>query len=58
MTEVDKTLPLFQQEHPEQSTQAHFKAAFEDLYEGDPTASGQLLPVLCHLHSTAALPGA
>ena len=58
MTEVDKTLPLFQQEHPEQSTQAHFKAAFEDLQGGDLTASGQLVAVLCHLHSTAALPGA
>lgn len=58
MTEVDKTLPLFQQEHPEQSTQVHFQAAFEDLHGGDLTASRQLVAVLCHLHSTAALPGA
>ena len=38
--------PLLQQGHPEQGTQAHGQAASEHPQGGDPTASGQPVPVL------------
>ena len=41
---------LLQQGHPEQGAQT-------GLQGGDPTACGQPVPVLWHLHSTAMLPG-
>jgi len=44
-----------QQGHPEQSTQSHIQMAFGDLPEGDPTASGQPVPLLCHPQSTGVL---
>jgi len=47
-------LPL-QQGHPEQGTQTHGQVASGDLQGGDPAASGQPVPVLHHLHSTAVL---
>ena len=48
--------PLLQQGHPEQGTQAHGQVASEHPQGGDPTASGQPVPVLHHLHSTEVLP--
>jgi len=46
---------LLQREHPEQDAQVHIHMAMEDLQGGDPTASGQPVPVLCHLHRRAVL---
>ena len=46
----------FQQGHPEQGAQTHVQAASGDLHGGDPTASGQPVPVLHHLRSTEVLP--
>jgi len=48
--------PLLQQGHPEQGAQGHVQAAAGDPQGGDPTASGQPVPLLCHLHSTGVLP--
>jgi len=45
-----------QQGHPEQGAQGHVQAAAGDPQGGDPTASGQPVPLLCHLHSTGVLP--
>lgn len=46
--------PLVQQGHREQGAQAHIQAALEDL-QGNSTASGQPVPMLCQPHSTAVL---
>ena len=46
---------LLQQHHPEQGAQAHSQVASRELQGGDPTASGQPVPVLRHPHSTALL---
>ena len=40
--------PLTQQGHPEQGAQGHVQAALGDPQGGDPTASGQPVPVLRH----------
>jgi len=47
---------LLQQDHPEQGAQAHIQVVYKDPQGGDPTASGQPVPVLHHLHSTDVLP--
>jgi len=47
-----------QQGHPEQGAQARMLLSFEGLQGGEPTGSGQPVPGLCNLHSTAELPGA
>jgi len=47
---------LFRQAHPEQGAQDHVQVAFGDVQGGDPTASGQPMPMLCLLHSTEVLP--
>ena len=44
--------PLLQQGHPEQGAQGHTQLALEDPQGGDPTDSGQPVPVLHHPHST------
>ena len=46
---VPVSQPLLQQHHPEQGAQAHGQAASGELQGGDPTASGQPVPVLHHL---------
>lgn len=46
---------LPKQGYLEQCAQAHVRAAFGDPQQGDPTASGQTILVLCHLHSTEVL---
>jgi len=46
---------LLQQRHPEQGAQDHVQVALEDPQGGDPTASGQPVPVLHHLRSIAVL---
>jgi len=48
--------PLLQQCHPEQGAQAHGQATSGDPQGGDPTASGQSVPLLHHTHSTKVLP--
>jgi len=51
---VPVSQPLLQQHHPEQGAQAYGQAPGR-VQEGDPTASGQPVPVLQHLHSAALL---
>ena len=46
---VPVSQPLLQQHHSEQGAQAHGQAASGELQGGDPTASGQPVPVLYHL---------
>ena len=53
---VHQAHPLLKQRHPEQGAQDHVQLAFRDLQEGDRAASGQSVPVLCHLHSIKVLP--
>jgi len=50
--------PLLKQGHAEQGAQDHIQAAFGDLQGEDPTASGQSVPGLCHLHSMEMFPSA
>jgi len=47
--------PLLQQHYPEQGAEAHIQVASGDPQGGDPTAFGQPVPGLHHLHSTEAL---
>ena len=46
---------LLQLEHPEKGAQAHVQVAFGHLQGGDPTTSGQPMPVLHYLDSTEVL---
>ena len=52
---VPVSQPLIQKHHPEQGAQARGQVASGELQGGDPTASGQPVPVLQHLHSAALL---
>ena len=45
---------LLQQGHPELGAQIHVQVALEGLRGGNPTASGQPVPVLRHLHKGAS----
>ena len=51
-----RSLGQHQQGHPGQGAQAHGQAESGGLWGGDPTASGQPMPALCHPHSNM-LPG-
>ena len=48
--------PPLQQGHSEQGAQARVQTASEGPQGGDPTASGQLVPVFHHLCSNKVLP--
>ena len=49
--------PLLQQGHPEQGARGCVQVTFGDLQGGDPTASGQPVPLLRHPHSREMFPG-
>ena len=52
---VSQAQPLLQQGHSEQGAQGYIQAAAGDPQGGNPTASGQPVLLLCHLHSTGVL---
>jgi len=47
--------PLLPQGHPELGAQDHIQVSYGVHQGGGSTASRQLVPVLCHLHSTEVL---
>ena len=63
MAEVERDLwdclarPPLHQGQPEQGAQVHVQVAFKVLQGRNPTASGQPVQILSHLHSTEVLQG-